>query len=85
MNTSTFKLNVLLKRTQLIIHRLEKLSPDSTWAHSASGYRGALIRVRDRIDNQPPADNLETLTNQLMHLNDVSFDLLVEAGIELIN
>ena len=35
----------LVKQAELIIPRLEKITPDSSWAHKASGCRGSLIRL----------------------------------------
>jgi hypothetical protein len=36
---------ILVKQAELIIPRLEKITPDSSWAHKASGCRGSLIRL----------------------------------------
>lgn len=40
----------LLKQAQMLIPRLERLTPDSSWAHRASGSRGSLLRLSQRID-----------------------------------
>jgi len=36
---------ILFKQAELIIPRLEKINPDSSWAHKASACRGSLIRL----------------------------------------
>ena len=40
----------LLKQAQMLIPRLERLTPDSSWAHRASGSRGSLLRLSQRIE-----------------------------------
>jgi len=36
---------ILVKQAKLVMPRLEKITPDSSWAHKASGCRGSLIRM----------------------------------------
>lgn len=36
---------ILVKQAKLVMPRLEKITPDLTWAHKASGCRGSLIRI----------------------------------------
>ncbi|MFN2144658.1 MAG: hypothetical protein ACK2T7_04860 [Anaerolineales bacterium] len=38
---------ILSRRAKRLVHRLERLSADSSYAHQASGLRGALIRGLD--------------------------------------
>ena len=40
---------ILARQARLIISRLEKITPDSSWAHRASGCRGTLINF---LENQ---------------------------------
>jgi hypothetical protein len=42
-----------LELARLLIQRLERLSADSTWAHRASGYRGALIKYVESLEFTP--------------------------------
>lgn len=39
----------ILEQAMLLLSRLERISADSIWAHRASGLRGGLLRVVDRI------------------------------------
>jgi len=36
---------ILVKQARLVLPRLEKITPDSPWAHKASGCRGSLIHM----------------------------------------
>lgn len=40
----------------LLIARLERLSADSVWAHRASGVRGDLLRVQERLESGQPVE-----------------------------
>lgn len=59
----------LIKR---LIERLERLSADSTYAHQASGLRGSLLRIAERIENGAGvnADEVEGM---------------IESGFEILN
>jgi hypothetical protein len=64
---------------RLLLARLEKISADSVWAHRASGVRGSLIRMMERIETGrkvPAAD--------LKHLMDMGFYILQKAAEEKI-
>ncbi|MEW6242143.1 MAG: hypothetical protein AB1564_15170 [Chloroflexota bacterium] len=41
---------------KLLIARLERLSADSVWAHRASGVRGALLRMQERLESGQPVE-----------------------------
>jgi hypothetical protein len=43
----------------LVSERLERISADSTWAHRASGVRGALLRVLEEARGPFPTDQTE--------------------------
>jgi hypothetical protein len=43
----------------MLLARLEHISVDSYWAHRASGIRGALIRIMEKIEANQPFENLE--------------------------
>ena len=45
MTNDNNHIGILVKQGKLIIPRLEKITPDSSWAHKASGCRGSLIRM----------------------------------------
>lgn len=42
----------LLRLARVLIMRMEKLSPDSIWARRTSGYRGSLLRLVNRLENE---------------------------------
>ena len=42
----------LLKQVALIIPRLEKITPDSHWAHQASGCRRAILRAAEGVSRE---------------------------------
>jgi hypothetical protein len=65
----------LIKR---LIERLERLSADSTFAHQASGLRGSLLRVLQRIE-----DGTEMNTDELNQLIESGFKILNNAAKEL--
>jgi len=43
-----------LEVTFMLIERLERMPADSIWAHRASGVRGALLKMADRLENRLP-------------------------------
>ena len=45
---------------RLLLARLERISVDSYWAHRASGVRGALLRVVEKIENHDSVSGVET-------------------------
>lgn len=59
----------LIKR---LIERLERLSADSTYAHQASGLRGSLLRITERIENGAGV-NMDELEG------------VIESGFEILN
>lgn len=71
----------------MVIKRLERLSVDSTWAHRASGYRGALVRQIDRFEALAPADRAgirgQREAEKLETLIQVSFTILESAAREI--
>ena len=42
---------------RLLLARLERISADSVWAHRASGVRGALIKMLDKLENGEDVSN----------------------------
>ncbi len=77
-------MQVRLEMARMVVQRLERLSADSTWAHTASGHRGSLLRVIDRLETEP---DLETLTGpdveQIDRLIDRGLYLLARAAREI--
>ncbi len=49
---------------ELLLHRLERISVDSYWAHRASGLRGALLETLESMESGSQVDEsgLKTLT-----------------------
>jgi hypothetical protein len=79
----------VVQLARLLLPRLERLSPDSTWAHWASGTRGALIRLLEKIEaedyaeNEPAAVQIEDY-RRLERLVEISFELLEKSARDLI-
>jgi len=44
---------------QILLARLERISVDSYWAHRASGIRGALIRITEKMETGQPFKKTE--------------------------
>lgn len=42
----------LLEQARMVAARLEKLSPDSTWARRSSGARGSLLKLIEHLDDR---------------------------------
>ena len=40
-----------IQLVQLVLARLERVSVDSYWAHRASGVRGSLLRILERLED----------------------------------
>lgn len=80
---------ILLEQADLLVSRLERLSADSIWAHRVSGYRGALLRSIEQLQNQSTnavqmqageAQELKYLANLLEN----GYDLLEKAAREIL-
>jgi hypothetical protein len=64
-----------------LVSRLERLSADSVWARRASGYRAALLKSIQRLEqNRTQAIGSEDLTQETQHLS-----LLVEGGYQILD
>ena len=61
----------------LLLNRLERISVDSYWAHRASGVRGALLRIQERIENEETIDK-----NVFDELTTSAFNILNKAAKE---
>jgi hypothetical protein len=71
-------------QARMIAQRLERLSADSAWAHAASGHRGSLLKIIDRLERE--ADLEETPRSEVDLLDlliDKGFDLLASAAREI--
>lgn len=89
MQAENDRLASTVQLAKLLLPRLERLSPDSTWAHWASGTRGALIRFLEKIEadgyaaRTPPAAQIED-SKRLEQLVEISFELLEKSARDLI-
>jgi hypothetical protein len=66
-----------IKLIQMLLTRLERISVDSYWAHRASGVRGALIRVLEKVEAGRPVQR-----SDLKRLIEIGFSILEKAGME---
>lgn len=51
--------NEPLRTLRFLLARLERISADSVTAHRASGVRGAMLRVLDRLERKLPVSDAE--------------------------
>ena len=66
---------------KLLTDRLEHLSADSTYAHRASGLRGSLLRIMERIESgEPMNSDDQALLDQLIQYG---FEILELAAKEI--
>ena len=65
------------KIIRLLLPRLERISADSYWAHRASGVRGSLTKLLDRMETGEQIDPVFLQSNILM-----GFEILKEAAQE---
>ncbi len=70
-----FTLNLL----RLLLARLEKISADSVWAHRASGVRGSLLRVLEKLEGDESVSR-----SDLKRLMELGFYILQKAAEEKI-
>lgn len=62
---------------KLLLSRLERVSVDSYWAHHASGVRGSLLKVLEKMEAGQAVDG-----SALMRLIDKGFQILERAAKE---
>jgi hypothetical protein len=75
---------IRLEQARMVARRLERLSADSAYAHTASGYRGALLKIIDLLEGEPDLENTSAENVQrLDFLIDKGFDLLAKAAREI--
>lgn len=75
---------VQLAQARMVVQRLERLSADSRWSHSASGYRGSLIKTIERLENLPDVEQASAEEQALLDfLIAQGFDLLTKAAREI--
>ena len=73
-----------VKQARMIVQRLERLSADSRWAHIASGYRGSMIKMVERLDRLPDVEQAsQGEQEELDFLIGKGFDLLTKAAREI--
>ena len=62
---------------QMLLARLERISADSVWAHRASGVRGSLLRLAEKLEKNRPLK-----ASDLKRLTDLGFHILEESAKE---
>lgn len=67
------------KIIRLLLPRLERISVDSYWAHRASGVRGALTKILERIETGQAINSESMKTNIL-----IGFEILKKAAEEFL-
>ena len=53
MDAESSETDTRITLAKLLIDRMEQLSADSIWARRASGYRGTLLKLVTRLENDP--------------------------------
>jgi hypothetical protein len=61
----------------MLLARLERISADSYWAHRASGVRGALLGMLEKIENGRSVPR-----SRMKRLVDAGFSILESATVE---
>ena len=77
----------LLEQVQLLVYRLERISPDSLWARRASGNRGALLRWVEVLDTPGVPGNSKTEPNATPEQQEAELNhlqLLIDAGFNIL-
>lgn len=77
----TFVLNMdekTLLLTRMLLARLERISADSVWAHRASGVRGTLLRLLEKLERGRLVQQSE-----LKRMLDLGFFILEKTAEEL--
>lgn len=72
----------LIEQARMLIPRLEKLTPDSSYAHHASGCRRNLLRIVDQFERTPEGHEYPFEVPVLEHALDFSYDVLEKAAKE---
>jgi hypothetical protein len=62
----------------ILLARLERISADSYWAHRASGVRGSLLRVAEKLEDHRPVS-----ASELKRIVDLGFFILEKAAEEI--
>lgn len=75
------KTETLLDQARLLADRLERLSADSQWARRASGLRGSLLRLIERLESHEPLERAETV--EIDRLFEQGFAILSRAAREI--
>ena len=63
--------------TSLLLQRLERIPADSIWAHQASGVRGSLLKMLQRLEDGEPVEDRD-----MKHLLSYGFQILERAALE---
>jgi len=65
----------------MIIQRLARLSADSAWARIASGYRGSMLKLLDRLESDVELTDADQ--QQIEFTIDKGLELLAKAAREM--
>lgn len=74
-----------IRLAKLLIDRMEQLSADSIWARRASGYRGTLLKLVTRLENDPIGKYSASQVCDYAYLGELiphGFDILEKAAQE---
>jgi hypothetical protein len=66
-----------LRLIHILLARLERISADSYWAHRASGVRGSLLKVAEKLEGHRPVS-----ASEMKRTLDLGFFILEKAAKE---
>ncbi len=66
-----------------VLSMLERLSADSGWAHQASGLRGSILHILDRLENEPNPEKRLAEIERLNRFVDEGYLILGMAAKEI--
>ena len=87
MKANRLTRDILKRRARHLLQRLERISADSSYAHQASGYRGALLRALEHtvlVTDSTSMDEIDRMDWEYFEqLVDKGFEILVLAAEEI--
>lgn len=78
---------LLINQMKILTERLEKLSPDSSWARRASGVRGTLLKLLPELEStlvngEGANESADTKLDYVNYLLDRGYELIESAAQE---